>query len=371
MNQRSGYSPKNFKRFFSLVFLLFGGILLTTESLANTDISPPSNTFQSHFLFPPNLLLKPSQNNRLHFSDLNAIVQLKGLKLPPPQTRGEAIIPLEILEGSQVFTLKLTIGGTVGNFLLDTGASTTMISTPMIQQLGLIGKPIASEDLTSAVAGDECPEMRATLHHLPEIKVDDVRVEEMRGLEFRNTLIPGGLSGVLGMDFLRHFDLKLNPESQQLKLLKPTLIASRKIDSEIPLKSHLGVMLAAIEINGKEPFIFMLDTGADTLFISQNLAQKLQLDQASRQPIQVQGFCGIEQAERSILEQVQMGEHQQQNLEAVILSSPSVLDLLEVDGILGQSFLNHYQQHWRFSSSPNSDKFKGSLTLTPVSSKVE
>lgn len=365
MNQRSGYSPKNLKRFSSLILFLFWGILLPTKSLAQIDITQPSNQFKSHFI------LKSSQNHRLHGFELNAIVQLKGLNLPPPQTRGEATIPLQVLEGSQVFTLELTIGRKVGNFLLDTGASTTLISTPMIQQLGLVGQPIASEALTSAVAGDECPEMRATLHRLPEIKIEDVRVQEMRALEFSNTLIPGGLSGVFGMDFLRHFDLKLNPETQQLKFLKPTPIVSREIDSGIPLKSHLGVMLAAIEINGKGSFTFMLDTGADTLFISQNLAQKLKLDQASREPIQVQGFCGLEEAERSTLKQVKIGEHQQQNLEAVILSSPSVLDLLEVDGILGQSFLNHYYQHWRFSSSDNSDNFKGSLILTPVSSKVK
>lgn len=302
---------------------------------------------------------------------LKAIVQLEGLNFPIPRIRGRATIPLKRLEGSQVFTLELSLGNVSGDFLLDTGASTTLLSTPMVQQLGLVGEKIDSERLNSAVAGDDCPEMSANVHELPTIAVDGVRVEELRGLEFTNTLIPDGLSGVLGMDFLRHFDLKLNPQTQQLKLLPPSQLNSTETLEAIPLKSRLGVMLAEIQINGQGPFTFMLDTGADTIFISPSLANILQLDRASRQDIQVIGFCGVEIAERSTLKQVKMGDTEQTNLEAVILSSPSVLDLLEVDGILGQNFLNRYEQYWRFSSTDNfnadhSNNFEGSLILLPI-----
>ncbi|WP_413160110.1 retroviral-like aspartic protease family protein [Capilliphycus salinus ALCB114379] len=307
---------------------------------------------------------------------LNAIVQLKGLNFPIPRIQGQATIPLKRLEGSQVFTVKLTLGNISGDFLLDTGASTTMLSTPMVQQLGLVGEKIDSEQLTSAVAGDDCPEMSANVHKLPTLTVDGVRVEELRGLEFTNTLIPDELSGVLGMDFLRHFDLKLNPKTEQLQLFSPSQLNSAETQQSIPLKSRLGVMLAEIEINGQGPFTFMLDTGADTIFISPSLSLSLQLDEASRQEIQVIGFCGVEIAERSTLKQVKIQQHQQNNLEAVILSSPSVLDLLEVDGILGQNFLNHYEQYWRFSLTDESkderlNDFEGSLILTPINQKSE
>ncbi|MGB3188864.1 MAG: retropepsin-like aspartic protease, partial [Limnoraphis sp.] len=171
---------------------------------------------------------------------------------------------------------------------------------------------------------------------------------------------------VLGMDFLRHFDLNLNPKTQQLKLLTPSQLNSAETQQAIPLQSRLGVMLAEIEINGQGPFTFMLDTGADTIFISPSLCLSLQLDQASRQEIQVIGFCGLEMAERSTLKQVKMGDTEQTNLEAVILSSPSVLDLLEVDGILGQNFLNHYEQYWRFNLTEDSNIFDGSLILLPI-----
>ncbi len=296
---------------------------------------------------------------------LNAIVKLQGLNLPPPKTVGETTIPLQLLEGSQVFTLQLSIGGKSGSFLLDTGASTTMITTTLSQQLGLKGEPISNQGLDYAVAGDDCPNMNAILHHLPPLVINQVRVEELRGLEFLTSVIPEDLFGVLGIDFLRNFDVKLNPKTRQLQLLHPSPLPPESVADAIPLKSRLGVMLAAVNINGKGPFTFLLDTGADTIFISEQLANQLQLDTATRQEIQVQGFCGLEDAERSRLEQVSVQGYDQNNLEVVILSSP-VLDLLQIDGIIGQSFLNHYQQYWRFSSTSKSGDFQGSLLLVPI-----
>ncbi|EAW34639.1 hypothetical protein L8106_21989 [Lyngbya sp. PCC 8106] len=367
---------QNLQRFLLPIVVSIATLPVTANLNASVFDSEQSKQ-STQFLVSLPEIIYPLPLGRYHFSyhttddsvlqPLNAIVQLKGLNFPPPQTQGEATIPLKRLEGSQVFTVELTLGNQSGEFLLDTGASTTMLSTPMVERLGLEGgKKVANEQLTSAVAGDDCPEMSATVHQLPTVTIDRVRVEELRGLEFTNTLIPGELSGVLGMDFLRHFDLNLNPKTQQLKLLTPSQLNSAETQQAIPLKSRLGVMLAEIEINGQGPFTFMLDTGADTIFISPSLSLTLQLDQASRQDIQVIGFCGLEMAERSTLKQVKMGDTEQTNLEAVILSSPSVLDLLEVDGILGQNFLNHYEQYWRFNLTEDSNIFDGSLILLPI-----
>ncbi len=288
-------------------------LLPIVVSIATSPVSANYNSLNYHFeqreeSTRPLVSLREIKSCSI-VQQLNAIVQLKGLNFPPPQTQGQATIPLKRLEGSQVFTVELNLGNQSGEFLLDTGASTTMLSTPMVERLGLEGgKKVANEQLTSAVAGDDCPEMSATVHQLPTVTVDRVRVEELRGLEFTNTLIPGELSGVLGMDFLRHFDLNLNPKTQQLKLLTPSQLNSAETQQAIPLQSRLGVMLAEIEINGQGPFTFMLDTGADTIFISPSLSLSLQLDQASRQDIQVIGFCGLEMAERSTLKQVKMGD---------------------------------------------------------------
>ncbi|MGB3535144.1 MAG: retropepsin-like aspartic protease [Microcoleaceae cyanobacterium] len=294
---------------------------------------------------------------------LDAIVPLKDLNIPPATVTGETTVNLQRLENSRVFTIPLNVGNIEGNFLLDTGASTTMIASKLVQQLGLVGTAIKSEELTSAVAGDDCEDMSAILHSLPLVKMNQVEVKQLQALEFTNTIIPQNLSGVLGMDVLRNFDLKINPKTQQLQLLKPSLLPENLQENAIILQEELGVMLAAVKINNQGDFTFMLDTGADLIFISQQLANQLRLNESGIEPIQIQGFCGLEDANYSVLENVAINQYQQQNLGVVILNSPSVLDLLGIDGILGQNFFQFYQQHWRFYSNSNNNKSAGSLIL--------
>jgi predicted aspartyl protease len=312
-----------------------------------------------------------AQNSHNFHSPFQAIVPLQDLQIPPAIVTGETTIHLQRLNNSRVFTVPLKVGNFSGNFLFDTGASTTMVSSALVQELDLMGTPISSEKLTSAVAGDDCEDMSAILHPLPPIKINQVEVKKLQALEFTNTIIPQNLSGVLGMDVLRHFDLKINPQTQQLQLLTPTSLPSHPQKDAINLQNKLGVMLAAVKINNQDNFTFMLDTGADLIFISQGLAQQLNLDKTEFQAIQVQGFCGLEDAYYSVLEQVAINQFKQENLGVVILNSPSVLDLLGVDGILGQNFLEFYQQHWRFSSNANPDEFSGSLILTPIDVESE
>ena len=337
-------------RFRSITTIIIGAISCIIISPSLAQLKP--------IIFPQYIVIFARKK-----ISIAAIVQLEGLNLPRPKVTGKATIPLEFLDGGKAFTLTATLGEKSGNFLLDTGASTSIIATETIRKLELTGEPVPQELLTYAVAGDECPEMKANLHRLPVLKIDNVKVENLTGLEFTTTIMPEGLSGVLGMDILSNFDVQINPQTQELLLLPPTPIPAKNIHDTILLKSKLGVMLAEVEINGNGPFIFMLDTGAESIFISQKLASQLKISVAERQEIQVQGFCGIEMAEYASLAKVKMGNYELTNLETVILSSP-VLKLLEVDGILGQNFLNNYQQYWRFNQKkPEKFPVGGSLLL--------
>jgi len=295
---------------------------------------------------------------------LGAIVQLQGLNLPYPETRGKTTVPLSPLAGGQVFAVDVKVGETSGPFLLDTGASTTMVATPLVEELGLVGEAIPGDRVNSAVAGDECPEMNATLHRLPPMELGEAEITELRGLEFEAAVIPDDLSGVLGMDILGEFDVEIDSKNRELRLLPPSELPPELSSEAIPLRSRLGVMVASVAIADKGSFSFMLDTGAETIFISEDLADRLEIDPASRSDVQVLGFCGLEMATRSTLASVRLGPRQLNNLEAVILSSPSVLDLLEVDGIIGQTFLGEYRQYWRFDAvRSRSENWGGSLLL--------
>jgi predicted aspartyl protease len=297
---------------------------------------------------------------------LQAIVQLRDLQLPSPQVKGQATLPLQPLADSRSFTLTLTSGGETGTFVLDTGASTTIISSDWVRRLGLRGQPIPRQKFDLAMAGDDCPALNATLHQLPRMGIAGVEVKGLPALEFSKAFLPDGIAGVLGMNLLNQFDLKVNPQSRQLQLLP----VSRGPLIGVPLEQKLGVMYAQVKINGQGPFRFLLDTGADSVFMSQQLAQQLKLDQLPRQPLNVLGFCGLEKAEQVTLAQVELQQHRQTNLEGIILSSP-IMSRLQVDGILGQAFFNHYSQHWRFSDGGSTLNPKGgSLNLIPLPSRV-
>lgn len=293
---------------------------------------------------------------------LKQLVRLTGISLPRPSAQGQATVKLQPLSNSQVFTVPVIIGGKSQQFLLDTGASNSMVESQIAQQLGLTGTPIPSDLLAYMVVGDSCSEVKAVLHELPPIGVDAAQVQGMRGVGLPQPSLPGNVAGVLGLDFLSGFDVVLNPKTLQLKLLPPSTLSP----DAIPLQGKLGVMTAQVKINGQGPFTFLVDTGADRVVVSTRLAQQLSLKATSAEPIQVRGFCGTTSSQPTKLTQLSLQQHQATNLDAVILKG-GVLDLLQIDGIVGQNFLNRYQQHWRFGQS-NELGFpeNASLTLSPL-----
>jgi predicted aspartyl protease len=91
--------------------------------------------------------------------------------------------------------------------------------------------------------------------------------------------------------------------------------------------------------------MMLLDTGAESTFISQRVAAQVRLG-APQHPVTVLGFCGQESATLATLPSLQLGQHRIQDLEAVVLGESAILQSLNVDGILGQNVLNRFVQTW-------------------------
>jgi predicted aspartyl protease len=302
-------------------------------------------------------IARPNPNAVTH-----AVVQLQGLDVPVPKVRGAATVPLKVLDKSQVYSTTVMVGKLPRQFLIDTGASTTLLSAELVTTLKLPpGRVVPSDRLASAVAGKECASMKATLHELPLLNLQGLEIQGVNGLRFETAAVPDGLSGVMGMDILHLFDLKIKPKAKTLEFAAPSVLPASDAAKAIPLQKKLGVFLAKLTLNGQGPFTMLLDTGADSTFISGAIAQRLKL--SNRQPAQILGFCGLEPAETSQLASVKLQQYEQKKLETIIVSSP-ILKLLGVDGILGQNFLSNYQQQWRFTPSTiNGAKADGSLLL--------
>lgn len=308
-------------------------------------------------MLDPNGGIRPDANERII-----ALVKVTGVSLPKPVRQGQASVQLQPLENQLLFTVPVKIGAQFQTFLLDTGASNSIVDRQIAQELELEGTPIPNDLLAYMVVGDDCSDVNAQMHRLPQLVVDSATVEGITGMGLPKTAIPGEMAGVLGLDFLTGFDVIIDPQTLQLQLLPP----SQPVAGAIPLLGRLGVMTAQVRINGQGPFTFLLDTGAELMVVSEDLARQLDLEVSSAEQIEVRGFCGTELAKRTTLLEVSLQQHQLTNLDAVILQK-GVLELLGVEGIIGQNFLLRYRQHWRFSE-PNELGFPetGSLVLSPL-----
>ncbi len=276
---------------------------------------------------------------------LSTLIKASGIKLPRPSGQGQASVPLQPLKGSQVFTVAVNVGGQSVPFLVDTGASNSLLNEQIAKQLKLKGNAVPNSLLSYMMVGQDCSKVSASLYPLPELAIAQASVKGVMGLGLSKAGIPGDWGGVLGIDVLSNFDLVLNPKTQKLDLLPPSPPATTA--TTIPLVGKMGVMTTQVKVNGKGPFTFLLDTGADTTVVSTKLAQQLGLK--GTKPMEVTGFCGMEKGTQTQLSQLSLQQAQSDRVDAVILNSP-VLEVVGVDGIVGQNVLNRYRQHWRFGS---------------------
>lgn len=329
----------------------------TPEAMQATSL----NCFMKVVVLDPKGKVRTDSEERL-----TAVVKASGISVEHPKSNGQASVPLQQLPDSSVFTLPVAIAGKSKTFLLDTGASSSIVDTQTAQQLGIKGTKFPNHLLKYFVVGNDCSNVNATMHVLPPLSVDRATVSGLAGMGLSRTSIPGKLSGVLGMDFLSGFDVEIDPKAKALKLLPHSQLQASASHNAIPLIGKMGVMTSQVSINGQAPFTFALDTGADVMVISKRTAQKLALDVANAEEIEVQGFCGRETGKKSRLQRFEMGGHQATEMDVVILNN-NLLDLLGVEGIVGQSFLNQYQQHWRFGDrGVLGFPTQGSLVLTKL-----
>jgi clan AA aspartic protease (TIGR02281 family) len=296
-----------------------------------------------------------------------ALMAATGVSLPKHSGTGQAMVALKRInpeeKTSRVLSLPVNIAGKTRRFLLDTGASSTIISSGIAKELHLAGFSIPPNLFSEGVIGTQCSKsnLKIAAHMLPAVAVQNAQAENLIGISLPAKRIPGGLSGVLGLDFLSNFDVVLDPQVPQLQLLPP----SPSQATDIPLDGHFGVLTASVVINGQN-FVFALDTGADVIVVSKQVAKKLALRPTSSKTMSVLGFCGTEQVYPIVLKEVMLGENMRQNLDGLILTS-MLLEHLGIDGIIGQNFLTQFRQHWHFApATALGIASKGSIELTPI-----
>lgn len=100
---------------------------------------------------------------------------------------------------------------------------------------------------------------------------------------------------------------------------------------------HIGRVVALVMIDGKGPFRFIIDTGANHSTISPELATQLQLQPSVRQAIRVTGITGTADVASVPIGTLKVGDLVISNTRVPVIQAPIMAG---ADGILGAAGLN-------------------------------
>ncbi len=371
--------------FYSVVWAVFSGGLCLAQATPRPNINPlllevqqciQKETTQKNIPVTQDIttrcvfsvvMLNSDGSVRADASDrMTTLLKATGATLPKAMAQGQANIALQGLPAQGIFTVPVQIKNQTLSFILDSGASNSILDTQIAGRLGLKGQSVPSDFLGYLAVGQQFAQQKMMLYRLPPLKVGEAQVSQLFGIGLSTTVLPFKTAGILGLDFLSRFDIILNPQRRSLQLIKP----SRPVASGIALEGRLGVMTTPkVYVNGKGPYRFLVDTGASVTSLSERLAQQLALKTQLDPTLRVAGLGGQTVARRSQLERLNLQTLQFSKLNVLVVNSP-VFQTVGIDGIIGQDILNRYVQHWRFGSVGSlGTPETGSLNLTPLGSR--
>ncbi len=319
-----------------------------------------------------------------------ALIQLKGELLAGGTLRGSASIRLERASGGDTPVLTLASPGGVVRLLLDSGASSTMVTPELAQRLGLSSRPLASDAIELAGGGSRCASLQPRRTRLPTLELrsegqqGSLRLSDVEALVMPVAALPQGIDGVLGIPSLRQLPIWIDPQLNRLALGPAALSAARAAGPRatgpraggpraegpdvssltIPLRWRRGVPLLQLQTPGAA-VAALADTGAEGLFLSPTLAAQLQ-PLGPAQVLKLAGFCGEQAVESRRYGGLSLGglslgglslgdggrnRGQPAAVEAIRIEN-SIFAQLGIEAIVGQELLRSRAQLWRLESRP-------------------
>ena len=286
------------------------------------------------------------------------------------RTSGKEIttVPFELVNHRPF--IKLTVNGGVQlRFVIDTGASLSVISDTVAARLGI--KPIARGGNARAVGGNGAfPIVYGLLDSIVigDAKIDAVPVyirtihsaPDMPELEKAD--------GYIGLSVLANYGVTIDYQAKQMTLDRapirdepvkpdatnpagpPSIVGDLVNGFEVPIRSTSGGLASAETHlpNLKRPLNFIIDTGATTTVVSKAAVQRNELEglKIKGETIRVIGAAGIEEGVELLgLSALTVNGLRKNNSRAVILSLEAVNETsgFEQHGILGGDYLEHFR----------------------------
>jgi predicted aspartyl protease len=234
------------------------------------------------------------------------------------------------------------------DFILDTGAGTTLLSTRLADELGI--EPTGAKQGTGAGG-----KVTVALARVPSLAIGGVVRAPMSlavtaEVERIGAALGTRIDGCLGHDFLKDFRVAIDYGRQLVRLrqgafdpVSATPVTRSEVAFRLAAPTKPLVMIPAF-VNGQGPYAFALDTGASTTVISAALAESLGVDRGDGAAMT--GAGGMLQATVGRVASLAVGGARATDV-AVVVS-----DFVEqigqavgtgVDGVVGYNFLRRFR----------------------------
>jgi predicted aspartyl protease len=262
---------------------------------------------------------------------------------------GSAKVTFRLAGGAQpLILLPVEVNGEGPfEFILDTGAGTSLLSPELGQKLGI--KVIGSKEGQSAGGA-----VSVSLAKVDSLAVGSARLEDVDvglvDLSHVGRTIGATIDGDLGYNFLKHFRITLDYRRNEIRFDDPkrfefagqstalTQVAMRLASPAKPL------ILVEVYANGRGPFQFAIDTGTSTTAITPELAKQLGV---ASSPIGAATTGGAQvDVTAGVLQSFQVGGARIDNSTVVVADFFAMLSAAvgaKLDGIVGYNFLRNYK----------------------------
>jgi predicted aspartyl protease len=231
------------------------------------------------------------------------------------------------------------------DFILDTGAGTSLLSSDLSQQLKV--KVVGSKEGQSAGGKVSVSLAKVDSLAVGEAKVDDVDVGIV-DLSHIGKTIGAKIDGDLGYNFLKHFRIAIDYGECVIRFDDPKRVESfgRTPQTEVAMRlasPAKPLVLVDVHANGRGPFQFAIDTGTSTTAITPELAKQLGV---ATKPIGPATTGGAQvDMTAGTLKSFQVGGAKVDNMAVVVANFFEMLSTAvgtKLDGIVGYNFLHNY-----------------------------
>ena len=233
-------------------------------------------------------------------------------------------------------------------FILDTGAGTSLVSKRLAGSLGLIATGMRE----GAGAGGR---VQVELASLDSLTVGGARREPMpvaitAEVERIGAAVGATIDGDIGYDFLRDYRVTIDYAKQIVRLVQgsaETVGPGSHMRSEVPFRLAAPLkplVLATVFVNGRGPYTFAVDTGASATTVSPELASALDIESGGA--TSMSGAGGVMQATMGRVRSLAVGGATLEDLAIAVSDFLGPLSNVlgtKLDGIVGYNFLRRYR----------------------------